>query len=167
MLIENKSSEHDAVDSSNFMSNEEHHNHKLYEEVSVKGEEEIKSEVSTKRVVSRTPKHQIISRMLPPGHLSESMHTLLHMKSESDHTTKARLGKRTMLARSDDLNRNNNNDLSPSKLANKRVKRTNSSATEIPKYNDSDSNDVVEKTLQKSYSSFSICQQQIELPVLN
>ena len=167
MLIENKSSEHDAVDSSNVMSNEEQHSRKLYEEVSVKGEEEIKSEVSTKRVVSRTPKHQIISRMLPPGHLSESMHTLLHMKSESDHTTKARLGKRTMLARSDDLNRNNNNDFSPSKLANKRVKRTNSSATETPKYNDSDSNDVVEKTLQKSYSSFSICQQQIELPVLN
>jgi hypothetical protein len=89
------------------------------------------------------------------------------MKSESDHTSKARLGKRAMPARSDDLDRSGNSDLSPSKLANKRVKRTNSLATEIPKYNDSDSNDVVEKTLQKSYSSFSICQYQIELPILN
>jgi len=102
--------------------------------------------------------------MLPPGHL-ESIHTLLQMKSESDQKKqRARLGKRTILARSDDLDRADSNELSP--LKNKRVKRTNSSTSEIPKYNE-DSNDVVEKTLKKSYSSFFFCSQQIELPVLN
>ena len=65
------------------------------------------------------------------------------MKSESDQKKRARLGKRTILARSDDLNRADSNELFPVK--NKR-KRTNSSISEIPKYNE-DSNDVVEKTL--------------------
>jgi hypothetical protein len=43
MLIENKSSEHDAVDSSNVLSNEEQQESKPFEEALIKDEEELKS----------------------------------------------------------------------------------------------------------------------------
>jgi len=48
MLIENKSSEHDSLNSSNVPSIEEQQQSKPFEE-------ELKSEVSEQRVVSRTP----------------------------------------------------------------------------------------------------------------
>jgi|688.fasta_scaffold360677_1 hypothetical protein len=53
------------------------------------------------------------------------------------------LGKRRLINRSDGWDRSS--DFTPSKT--RRKLRTNSSASEIPRYVDSDSQDVVEKTL--------------------